>query len=90
MLEPKKNWSVISALSSTMLAYSYQQNVFPIFSELKNKTNAEYQKVSIIGLPMTGLIYMTVSVICVLMFGDSLTSSVLYNIGEARHTNDPN
>ena len=90
MLEPKKNWSVISALSSTMLAYSYQQNVFPIFSELKNKTNAEYQKVSIIGLPLTGAIYITVSVLCTIMFGDSLTSSVLYNIGEARHTNDPN
>lgn len=39
---PKAEWATISALSVTMLAYSYQQNVFPIYSELKNKTNEEY------------------------------------------------
>jgi len=42
ILYPKAEWGTISALSVTMLAYSYQQNVFPIYSELKNKTNDEY------------------------------------------------
>ena len=41
-LKPKAEWGVISALSVTMLAYSYQQNVFPIYAELRNKTNEEY------------------------------------------------
>ena len=42
ILTPKLKWGTISALSVTMLAYSYQQNVLPIYAELKNKTNEEY------------------------------------------------
>ena len=42
ILKPKLSWGTVSALSVTMLAYSYQQNVFPIYQELKNKTNEEY------------------------------------------------
>ena len=34
ILMPKLSWGTVSALSVTMLAYSYQQNVFPIYSEL--------------------------------------------------------
>ena len=41
-LKPKYSWGTISALSVTMLAYSYQQNVFPIYSELRDKTNEGY------------------------------------------------
>ena len=41
-LKPKYGWGTISALSVTMLAYSYQQNVFPIYSELRDKTNEGY------------------------------------------------
>lgn len=85
ILKPKLEWETISALSVTMLAYSYQQNVFPIFSELKNKNNVEYQKVSARGLPLTGTIYFFVGVICSLMFGNTLQSSVLLNIGEAKY-----
>jgi amino acid permease len=72
ILKPKLEWETISALSVTMLAYSYQQNVFPIFSELKNKNNVEYQKVSARGLPLTGTIYFCVGIICSLMFGNTL------------------
>lgn len=59
--------------------------MFPIFAELKNKTNEEYQRVSARGLPLTGVFYVTVGIICCLMFGSQLQSSVLLNIGEARH-----
>jgi len=38
------------------------------------------------GLPITGSIYFMVGIICTLMFGDKLESSVLLNIGNARHT----
>lgn len=88
ILVPKIEWGTISSLSVTMLAYSYQQNVFPIFSELRTKTNAEYQRVSLRGLPITASIYFLVGTICTLMYGDNLESSVLLNIGDARHSND--
>ena len=83
ILKPKIHWSTISALSAVMVAYSYQQNVMPIYSELRNKTNEEYKKVSLGGLPLTGSIYVMVGIICSLMFGDKLQSSILLNLGEA-------
>lgn len=89
ILSPKLSWDTISALSVTMLAYSYQQNVFPIYSELKNKTNEEYSKVSIGALPLTGLIYFAVGIICCMMFGSTLESSVLLNIGNAQWKTNP-
>ena len=63
--------------------------MFPIFSELRTKTNEEYQKVSVRALPLTGTIYFAVGIICAMMFGSTLESSVLLNIGEARHANNP-
>ena len=72
-----------------MIAYSYQQNVFPIYSELRNKTNEEYKKVSKYGLPLTACIYFAVGTICIFMFGESLTSQVLENIGDARQVDNP-
>ena len=81
---PKANLSTINAVSVCMLSYSYQQNIFAIYSELRNKTNAEYQKISRRGLPFTGLFYLIIAVICCLMFGPNLESSVLLNIGRLR------
>lgn len=88
LLNPKVQWSTISAVSATMVAYSYQQNVMPIYSELKNKTSAEYASVSQRGLLLTGSIYWLVGTLCGLMFGHSLESSVLLNISAARHADD--
>ena len=88
ILKPKLSWGTVSALSVTMLAYSYQQNVMPIYSELRNKTNEEYQKISVRALPLTGIIYFAVGIICTLMFGKHLESSVLLNIGDARYDGD--
>ena len=85
ILYPKASWSTINAVSVCMLSYSYQQNVFAIYSELRNKSNAEYQKMSKRGLPFTGLFYFLVGIICCLMFGPNLESSVLLNIGRMRH-----
>ena len=89
ILIPKFEWGTVSALSVTMLAYSYQQNVFPIYSELKNKTNDEYQKISLRALPLTGVIYFATGILCTLMYGSTLQSSVLLNIGDSHWKNDP-
>ena len=39
---PKMKISFISSLSIILVAYSYQQNVFPVFSSLQVKTNEQY------------------------------------------------
>ena len=64
----------ISALSVTMLAYSYQQNVYLIYSSLKNKTNEEYKKVNLYGTGLTAVIYFLLAIVSIFMFGDDLKS----------------
>lgn len=79
----KLETTTISALSVTMLAYSFQQNVFPIFVELKHKSNGEFMKVTGLGIGMTSVIYFAVSLLGMFMFGSKLMdySSILSNIG---------
>lgn len=64
-----------------MVAYSYQQNLFPIFEELRVKTPQQYNKVAFAGLSLTACLYFSVALVSIFMFGDCLQSSVLINIG---------
>ena len=79
-MTPKIEFATLSAINVMLLAFSYQQNLFPIFSELKNKTNAEYMKASNLGLLFTWVIYVVVAILGVFMFGADLDSSILENI----------
>ena len=67
-----------------MLAYSYQQNVFLIYSSLKNKTNEEYEKVSLCGTALTAVIYFSIAIVTIYMFAFGVETQVLLNIGRAR------
>ena len=55
-----------------MLAYSYQQNVYLIYSSLKKKTNEEYKKVNLYGTALTAVIYFLLAIVSIYMFGDDL------------------
>jgi len=48
---------------------------------MKHKNNEEYFKMSMGGLSLTFAIYIAVSIISILMFGNYIESSVLLNIG---------
>jgi amino acid permease len=55
-----------------MVAFNYQQNVFPIFESLRKKTIAEYQSGSVIGLGFVTTIYCGVAAVGLLLFGNTL------------------
>ena len=57
-----------------------------IFSSLKNKTNEEYKKVNLYGTLLTAVIYFTLAIVSIFMFGEELETQVLINIGTARTT----
>ena len=52
------------------------------------KTTEQYDKVNFLGLALTSIIYFCVSLICLFMFGESLGSSVLDNIGALQTDDD--
>jgi amino acid permease len=64
-----------------MVAYSYQCNLFPIFSSLKEKNTASLMKVSNWGLLLTCTIYIVVAIISIAMFGYEVSPQVLEDIG---------
>mmetsp|Transcript_111993 Transcript_111993/g.154659 ORF Transcript_111993/g.154659 Transcript_111993/m.154659 type:complete len:141 (+) Transcript_111993:780-1202(+) len=72
---------IISSLSITMVAYSYLQNIFPIYDELQHQSPQHYNKIATTALSLTGLLYISVGLVSIYMFGDCLQSSVLINIG---------
>jgi amino acid permease len=62
----------ISAVSITLVAYSYQFNLYPVYSSLQLKTNQQYMKTNNYGLALTLVIYTAVALISIAMFGDNL------------------
>lgn len=65
---PILDWGALSSLSTLMVAYSYQQNVFPVYESLKEKTAEVYKKSSLIGLSFSMFIYLSVALIAILLF----------------------
>lgn len=65
-----------------MTAYSFQFNLFPVMSSMKNKTNSEGIKSVYYALLMAMGIYITLSVLSIYTFGSSLQSDVLDNVNE--------
>lgn len=78
---------LISSLSITMVAYSYLQNIFPIYDELQKQTPENYHKIAATALSLTGGLYIAVGLVSLYMFGNCLQSSVLINIGVENPSN---
>lgn len=73
-LPDKGGGRIISAVSITMVAYSYQCNLFPIYGSMAEKTNSQFMKTSNFGLVFTSMIYIGVALISIAMFGEGISS----------------
>jgi amino acid permease len=64
-----------------LVAYSCQQNLFPIYQELQNKNNKELKMSFFIGCMLVLILYVVLGTISLYMFGSELHSTILWNIG---------
>ena len=78
---------VITAVSITLVAYGYQQNIYPIYNNLKLKSNLNYKEVNRIALLLTLSVYVSVGLLAICMFGPSISSVLLNDIGKAQLPN---
>lgn len=69
-----------------MVAYSYQQNVFPVYDALKDQSIAGYKAASTWGLIFSIVVYLLVAIMGVALFGTALNSSVLFNFGQVSNS----
>jgi len=81
---PKYSYRTFTSILTTIVAYGYQSNVFPIFNSLRISTPAEYSKVQTMSLFMTFVLYIIVAIVGLVSFGSAIHSSVLLNYGELR------
>lgn len=75
------NMKLVKSVSIFLVAFSCQNNVFPVFSELQTKTNEECLRSSRIGLVITFSLYFVISILGLIMFGSQIESSLLKNVG---------
>jgi amino acid permease len=68
-----------------IVAFAFNQNLFPVFSGLKVKTNANCQKAVNYGVLSSMVIYLILSVSAVLLFGEQIqiaNANILNNINK--------
>lgn len=67
--EPKVSREFFTAVAVFMTAYSFQFNLFPVLSSLKNRTDREGYKAVTLSLAMAMTIYITLSYLAIYIFG---------------------
>jgi amino acid permease len=76
----KPTLETVSSLGVLLVAYGFQQNLFPIFNSLQVQTTQNALQATSIGLTYSSVIYQTMGVLALFTFGSSLMPSVLTNI----------
>jgi len=64
-------YNILTSVSTTLVAYTFLNNLFPIFSGLKNKNNNEMSKTTAYSLGLVFTIYTFLSIVCLMIFGKS-------------------
>ena len=74
---------LITGFNIIVLAYAYQVNLFPTYNSLgSNKSNETGLKAIMIGTSLSFLIYVTLGVLSIYIFGTALHPSVLTDVDQ--------
>ena len=79
---PKRSYHAFTSILTTIVAYSYQTSVFPVYNALSSPTPAVFAKVQTLGLATTLVVYLVVAGLGLMCFGTSIKPSVLLNYGD--------
>ena len=73
---------IFTSINVIVVAFSFSLNLFPIFENLKEKTNKKYRQGIKVSLIISLFIYCFMGITCVLLFGSSISNSsnILDNI----------
>ena len=65
-------FKIVKSVCCILVAFSFANNLFPIYSSLKLKTNANMAKVLFLGISLTLGIYVFLAIVCLFLFGKSV------------------
>jgi amino acid permease len=79
----KLDLALMTGLGILLCAYGFSQNLFPIYVSLEDQRTNNALKATGLGLGMSFLIYVSMGILSLYVFGSSIQESVLSNINAA-------
>lgn len=79
-VKPIYSDNIINGVSILCTAYSYQTSVFPAYTSLIGKSTERFLLCSWIANAFCFVVYTTLGILCVAMFGDNINVNILLNM----------
>lgn len=76
----KFSLSMMNGIAVMLCSYGFSQNLFPIYQSLEDKSTKNALNATGLGLFLSFLIYVTLAILALYVFGTGLAESVLSNI----------
>lgn len=82
-LYPSGTWlEILSIVPASLDAYIFQQNTFPIYTQLKPRNSSSMNKATTIGVFFSFIAYQITGVLGVLSYGDEINDFILFYFRE--------
>lgn len=80
--EPKFDLNMVAVVPTILFVYGFQAAFFPAFQSLKEKTNSNGIKATIGAFIFSMIMYIAISVLSLLKFGDDCQGDILENVND--------
>ena len=80
LLNPKPGFGIITSIDIFSVAFFYHVIVFPAYSSLSDRTTARFACSTIITNAFCGIIYVTLGILCLFLFGEDVEPDILKNM----------
>lgn len=74
-------------MPTLFLAYGFHATYYPVYNQLKEKTDANGMKATVYSISICFVIYVTVGIVGVVAFGSNLKNDIMENISNQEGKN---